>query len=363
MIKNERLKDYKYSFLNIAGHEKAVHFLKNLALNDRIPAGFLFYGPEGIGKRSVAFSFAAEMLCKDLNLGLEREGNSPSGPCGECPACRGILNGTNSNFIFIEPKDDSIRIEKIHELNSYMSLTPFYDNYRFVIIDNASKMNASAANALLKMLEEPPERSVFILITTSMGSILPTIISRCQVLEFKPLSEDLLAKYACDRFKDVDKRTLDVYSRLSRGSCSTLEKLVTGNYLEYRNDITELFSNGLFYSGSLSYGYIMSEKFNRIMKNSEDDPQGTEKFLFETLLLILRDIFVYFMTKNEKLLYNIDISGKIKEIIKNAGLNGNMIMQMIELTAAYINKINYNLNRTIATDGYFVRLLKDISAK
>ena len=129
---------------------------------------------------------AAKILCRDLNPDLEQEGDAPPGPCGKCPACRGILNGTNSNFIFIEPKNDSIRIEKIHELNSYMSLTPFYDNYRFVIIDNASKMNASAANALLKILEEPPERSVFILITTSMSSILPTIISRCQVLEFKP---------------------------------------------------------------------------------------------------------------------------------------------------------------------------------
>ncbi|HEC24760.1 MAG TPA: hypothetical protein ENI54_01895, partial [bacterium] len=157
---NER-KICDYNILNVTGHEKPVEFLKNSFHRGRMPSGLLFHGRHNIGKRFVATAFAASVLCEDYALYERRSDAAFSSSddhadavggglnfCGKCPSCIGVLNGTSQNLMLVEPSGSSIKIDNIHKIGSFLSLTPYYQGYRFIIIDEASTMTTAAANAL-----------------------------------------------------------------------------------------------------------------------------------------------------------------------------------------------------------------------
>lgn len=389
-----------YGISNIIGHEKPIQFLNGLFVNDRIPSGLIFYGQKNIGKRFVAVSFAASVLCRDYSYytgGIsgvkENSENHPdvslfedkdskdykdeeSGGykiadakalsgyfCGECPSCTGVLNEANQNLMIVEPAGNSIKIEKINQINSFLSLTSAFDGHRFVIIDDASAMNTSAMNALLKTLEEPPDKTVFILILSNINGLLPTIVSRCSLLAFRPIQDEVLFDAFKAKFPDMRDSVLTVYLRLAKGSYSNLEKLAGSKYFETRKSVLTLIFNELFYRSSELFVYNMADEFNRILKNLKDKDKDKDKDnenkteLFEVFLFILRDIYIYYMTRNEKLLYNIDVCDDIGKFIKDSNITPQILLNMIELTVNYIDKMGYNLNKTIAMDAYFADLL------
>lgn len=479
------MNNFPYGFSKVLGHKSELAFLNNLILQDRIPSGLIFYGQESIGKKFAAFSFASSALCLDFNLDLNfNSGNSKKltgseesnggcssnlnnsssalfEPCGECSSCVGILNKTNSNIIYIEPEKGLINIDKINGLARSLSLLPANNTHRFVIIDDVSKMNAGAMNSILKILEEPPEKTVFILIAANLNSILPTIISRCMIVNFKPINEKILLGYAKSYYNANDNRNnnddnngnnndnndddvnenniagkedredredreikgfnnngdiLTAYVRLARGSISNLANLMSGNYIKLRNEIFDIFISESFNKKLPFYNYNMSDKFNNIIKNykengsksnksgsktgiktrkenliKSDDMQGAlnqnnyknnylnidngmhpnnlklnsglninidnadidESYIFEIILVILRDILVYLVTKNIKLIYNVDVYEEIKKIAMLDNFDEENISEMLEITLNHINSLNYNLNKHISLDRYF----------
>ncbi len=368
-----------YHISNIIGHKKPIQFLNGLFVNDRIPSGLIFYGQKNIGKLFVALSFVASVLCKDYSScnydidQLECEEKDFKKEkyslgeyfCGKCPSCVGVLNGTNQNLMVVEPDGNSIKIDKIHRINSLLNLTSTFGGHRFVIIDDASAMNQHAMGALLKILEEPPDKTVFILISSNISGLFQTIISRCSLLDFRPIEDEILFKAVKGEFQDMRDDTLAVYMRLAKGSYSNLKKLIVGRYFETRKSILALIFNKLFYKNATLLTYDMSDAFNDILKNFKDDDgyQGNDKGnedrveLFEIFLFILRDIFIYHMTKNEKLLYNMDICDDIGKFITDSNITPDRLLSMIELTVNHIDKMSYNLNKTIAMDAYFTGLL------
>ncbi|MHB1646176.1 MAG: DNA polymerase III subunit [Candidatus Acididesulfobacter diazotrophicus] len=443
------MNNYPYGFSKVSGHKSELTFLNNLILKDRIPSGLIFYGQESIGKKFTAFSFASSVLCLDFNsnklsnklvkdadyvnnfnnlsikdeckgedcLNINNNNNNNfddsayrnlSYPCGECPSCVGILNKTSSNIIYIEHEKGLINIEKINSLTKSLSLLPPNNMHRFVIVDDISRMNVSAMNSILKILEEPPEKTVFILIAANLNNILPTIISRCMVVNFKPIREEILFEYAESCFNEssgYDDNTLRAYAKLARGSISNLANLISGNYIKLRNDIFDIFISESFNKKLPFYNYNMSDKFNNILKNykengsknnkidnkinsktkkkniiQSDSPETfiknnslnininnniyqdnnintniiiDEGYIFEVMLLILRDILVYLVTKNVKLIYNIDIYEEIKKISQLDNLDKKKLSEMVEITLNHINNLNYNLNKHISLDRYF----------
>ncbi|RZD16747.1 MAG: hypothetical protein EVJ46_00455 [Candidatus Acididesulfobacter guangdongensis] len=426
------MNNFPYGFSKVLGHESELVFLNSLILQDRIPSGLIFYGQESIGKKFTAFSFASSVLCSDFNLDLNfNSGNSrkligiedsngdrssnlnnPSSaliePCGKCSSCAGILNKTNSNIIYIEHEKGLINIDKINGLARSLSLLPANNMHRFVIIDDISKMNAGAMNSILKILEEPPEKTVFILIAAALNNILPTIISRCMIVNFKPVNEEILFNYAKNYYngngnqnsngssnnnndnnngnrenradKEIkgfnnDDEILAAYVRLARGSISNLANLMSGNYIKLRNEIFDIFISESFNKKLPFYNYNMSDKFNNIIKNYKEDGSKSNKsgkkigimakntdndnididesYIFEIILVILRDILVYLVTKNIKLIYNVDIYEEIKKITMLDNFDEEKISEMIEITLSHINGLNYNLNKHISLDRYF----------
>ena len=171
-------------FDEVVGQESVSEALKNAISSGRISHAFLFTGPRGVGKTS-----SARILAKALNcLGADGTNDKPTGdPCGVCEQCTSISKGSNLDIIEIDAASNT-GVDNIRDLRMAVNLAPFAGRYKVYIIDEVHMLSIGAFNALLKTLEEPPPRVVFILATTEHHKIPATIVSRCQNHEFKSIS-------------------------------------------------------------------------------------------------------------------------------------------------------------------------------
>lgn len=185
------------SWHGIVGHDHLVEQFRRAVRRERLASSFLFVGPEGVGKRSFALKLAQAFLC-------QTRPEEELDPCGACPGCLQVAAQTHPDLEVVgKPADKSfIPLELLigdqeHRMRQglcfRLSLKPFMGGRKVAIIDDADWLNAEGANCLLKTLEEPPPRSVLILIGTSPAKQLPTIRSRCQLIRFRPLRPDVVA--------------------------------------------------------------------------------------------------------------------------------------------------------------------------
>lgn len=171
-------------FADIIGHERAKALLQAAISRDRLAHAYLFHGTDRIGKRLLAVRFAQALLCDG--------GASPSGTdgCGVCRSCRQVDAQTHPDFSVIRPDQEQanpqIKIEQIREIEQQLIYRPLIGNRKICVIDEADRMTIGAANALLKTLEEPPDHSLFLLITSRAAALPATIRSRCQALRLTP---------------------------------------------------------------------------------------------------------------------------------------------------------------------------------
>ncbi|NLL61293.1 MAG: DNA polymerase III subunit delta' [Candidatus Atribacteria bacterium] len=169
------------NFDAVVGQEKPIQILKNLIRFGRIGHAYLFTGPEGTGRKTVAISFAKAVNC--LNLPEKYD------PCNYCSNCLKTEKGIHSDFHTISPLNSVITIEQIREIKETIYWRPLENRKKIFIISDAHKMTLAASNSLLKILEEPPSYAVLILITSVPENLLPTILSRCHRISFQPLKK------------------------------------------------------------------------------------------------------------------------------------------------------------------------------
>lgn len=181
----------------LAGHEAAEATLLAAFASNRLPHGFLVTGPHGIGKATLAFRFARFLLSQASERGGLLE---PAAPMSlelspQHPVFARVASGGHADLLTVErgidPKRKRVRSEIVVEdaraIAAFLRLTPAEGGWRIVIVDTADEMNRNAANAVLKILEEPPERAILILVSDNPGRLLPTIRSRCRRLALRPL--------------------------------------------------------------------------------------------------------------------------------------------------------------------------------
>ena len=181
----------------IAGHQEISDFLAHAYREGRMHHALLFEGEQGIGKATLAFHLAGHMLAHGNNSEAPEHITAPD---FARPLWRQIAGGMHPAVLHINRPFDQktgkfktgIPVEEIRRVTHFLTRTASDNAWRFVIVDPADDMNRNAANALLKTLEEPPERALFILISHSSGRLLPTIRSRCQSIGFKPLDDKAL---------------------------------------------------------------------------------------------------------------------------------------------------------------------------
>lgn len=206
----------------ILGNGHIVEYLAKNLENNRIFGTYIFSGPDDLGKTTVARYFAYSMLCQKVSANnLLGEGEKL--PCGECSACKQnkIYQKIteDDNFMGVHPdlhvikreKDKkNISIDQVRGLIHSLSMSSFLNSYKIGIIKNAESLNEESANALLKTLEEPRNKVVIILITSDLESLPATIVSRSQLLRFRPVKTDLIYNYLIENFNAnrVDARNL-----------------------------------------------------------------------------------------------------------------------------------------------------------
>ncbi len=201
-------------FRDILGQDWVVDHLKTAWRKGRLSHAYLFLGADGVGKASTAGALAAALNCAQPAA----DGDA----CGSCPSCRRLAAGTHPDFLVISPEEGKtqIKIEVIRELRRLTGYPPLGGGWRVVLIKPAEALTAisdAAANALLKTLEEPPERHLLVLTARGEADLLPTIVSRCHKLAFAPLPSALIIR-ELERRRGLPQSQAALVAALSGGS-------------------------------------------------------------------------------------------------------------------------------------------------
>lgn len=226
------LKYRPQTFDEIIGQDHVATTLKNAVSEGRVAHGYLFAGPRGTGKTSTARVLAKAMSCE--------HGPTPE-PCCECAMCRAVAAGSAMDLIEIDAASNR-GIDDIRELRERVGYAPTQARCKFYILDEAHMLTPAAANALLKTLEEPPDFVHFVLATTELHNILPTIRSRCQTFEFRPIPQieivKALQRIASSEGVEAEEAALGAIARAAGGAMRDAESIFDQVIAYGRGDVT-----------------------------------------------------------------------------------------------------------------------------
>jgi len=208
------------SWSSIYGHDQQKQFFQRIIKNQSQSHAYLFTGPARIGKKTLAFEIARVFNCTDPN---------EDGSCGLCRNCQLIIAGTHPDVQLLSPRDGKIIIKEIRDFIFRLGLQRTLGKYRIGIIESAELFSKEEIqNCLLKSIEEPPEKSVIILVTSQVHALLPTILSRCQRIHFQPLKKEDIKQYLQKNYEISDQKAQDIADQ-SHGSIGNALDLMDGN--------------------------------------------------------------------------------------------------------------------------------------
>lgn len=215
--------------LDIIGQSALIRRLKNIMDSGRIVHSYIFTGPDGAGKKTISNYFAKILLCEGMDK-----------PCNTCKSCRQVESGNHPDIIKIESQSNIIRVDSIRELRQDISIKPFQGERKIYIIEKGDTMNPQAQNAFLKTLEEPPKHAIIIILAENLASLLPTIVSRCQIIRIPPLSAQEIAQIIESRVEIPHDKAL-VFAKLAQGIPGRgLELALSEEYQQMRDESLEL---------------------------------------------------------------------------------------------------------------------------
>ncbi len=226
------------------GHDNVRKWLRSAISAQRLAGGYLFMGPDGIGKAGVALEFAAAQRC-GAGLGWS---------CGECGECKRVLKGIHPSVkSFAKPPDKTaFPVELVREIVDEASVKALEPGRRVFIVADADRFNDSSANAFLKTLEEPPKDLSFVLLANNAAQVLPTILSRCQPVRLAPLDDAQLHQATQDwEGLPVTPEGRAILSRAAQGSPGMLRRLADGKVLETARDFLKAVRDDPFHASEL----------------------------------------------------------------------------------------------------------------
>ena len=257
-----------------------------------MPHALLFTGIEGVGREKAALTFAKACNCRRNRMPPESTPSHASDPaaeipCGVCRSCRKIESGNHPDILHINPSGRKILIDQIRSLCELLTMKPYEADVRVVLISQAHTMNDSAANALLKMLEEPPDKTVLILTAPNTTDLLPTIASRCQHIRFNPISRETLTDILTSR-TDLDPEQAGVVAVMANGSLTQALQMASADWVRQRDWLIK--ASGLDQPGKMS-----SAAISRLLAVAEILAQNRNNLLqrLEVLMFWIRDLIVY----------------------------------------------------------------------
>ncbi|MHB8777701.1 MAG: DNA polymerase III subunit delta' [Anaerolineales bacterium] len=203
---------------NLLGHEWAVNMLRQHVVRGDVRHAYLFCGPPGLGRRTLALRLAQALNCS--------EPLAPGDPCGSCRDCKQIeaMRHPDMNVIQAETEGGILKVEQVREVQRTLNLKPYQSKYRVVLFLRFQEANDNAANALLKTLEEAPAHAILLLTADTPEQLLPTIVSRCEILRLRPLSIQAIAADLIER--GVDEERARLLAHISSGRPGYARRLV-----------------------------------------------------------------------------------------------------------------------------------------
>ena len=314
-------------FKDIIGHEQVIEHLQNAIKMDKVSHAYIFNGPDKSGKKMLAEAFAMTLQCE--KKGIE--------PCMECHSCKQAVNHNQPDIIYVQhEKPNTLSVDDIREqLNKDIDVKPYASPYKIYIIDEAEKMNVQAQNALLKTLEEPPAYAVIILLTSNIDSMLSTILSRCVVLNMKPVKDEIIKKYLMEEIHVPDYKA-DVCTAFARGNLGKAKALAASE--EFDNIKTEAVSL-LKYIHDMEITDIMSA-----IKKINDYKIDINDYL-DILSVWYRDVLLFKATNDANQLIFKDELQYIKKIANQSAYEGiEIILDALEKAKSRLRaNVNFDL--------------------
>jgi len=311
------------SLKDIAGQDRAIRLLRGMLEKDEINGSYLFIGPDGVGKRSVSMEFAKAINC-------EKKGFDA---CEECIPCSKI-NSLNHPDVFIIHKENEssfIKIDKIRDIIYQASLKPYEARKKIFIISDADDMNEESQNALLKILEEPRDNQIFILTTSRVSGLLPTVISRCKLVKFGLVSRAQIQELLIKRHASSEDEAV-LFSHMAFGSPGMAVAFKDKDKIRERD---KMLNDFFFRKRAMFREEVCDEKKYPDLEES-----------LQMLLFWYRDLLVSKFTEDKVVFLNMD---RIQEIFSySARFSAEKIERDI---ASVINTISYvkrNINPKMA---------------
>ena len=218
-------------FNSIIGQEQMIEHFKSAIEMDKVSHAYIIQGDYDSGKKLMASVFAKALQC-------EQKGTEP---CNHCTSCLQADTGNQPDIIYVShEKPNSIGIHDVREqINGSIGIKPYSSDYKIYIVDEAEKMTAEAQNALLKTIEEPPAYAVIFLLTTNLGKLLPTILSRCVVLNIQPVKDELIKRHLLSL--GVEDRQAEFCTAFSMGNVGKAIRVATSEeFNEIKNDCVHM---------------------------------------------------------------------------------------------------------------------------
>ncbi len=318
------------TFADFLGNTPVLETVRRQLASQQFPHSVLFSGTRGIGKWTLAQFLAKAMNCR----------NAQNDFCDDCGPCRRISENTYPDVKNVAPEGQFTKIDQMRDVSREAYFKPFEGRYRVFIIDEAEKLKEEAANSILKTLEEPPETSILILITSRPNDLLPTIRSRCQNYRFAPLPpadiEQLLQKRT--QWSPDDRQLL---ARVSSGS---LGKALTVDLNEYRVQREEMLK--LVETCARNFLYSTTARAIAVWLDKRKSEQFGDKT--EILFTLFRDLYLLKVDPDTSALTYMDIRSRLLSMASHFSLD-----RLVEATRAldHIESgARRNLNRGLAID-------------
>ena len=329
------------NFDEVVGQTHIIQTLKNAIIQNRIAHAYLFCGPRGTGKTSIAKIFAKTLNCT----------NSQDAPCGVCENCKMAANGSHPDIIEIDAASNN-GVDEVRNLIDKVKYAPMQGKYKIYIIDEVHMMTSGAFNALLKTIEEPPAHVIFIFATTEPNKVLPTIISRCQRFDFNKVSmHDIkyrLSVVCKNEGIEIDENGLTLIAQLADGgmrdALSILDQCVAycSSHIDV-NDIRKIY--GVVTSediGKLFYSVYKKDVDSFVKDIQKYSDMGMDiKRLTADFIHMLKDSLILDYSENSTLVSDMN-KDMIRKFFKLAPVNFR-IKCMEELMDTY-NKYTYASN-------------------
>ncbi|HET6974524.1 MAG TPA: DNA polymerase III subunit delta' [Pyrinomonadaceae bacterium] len=346
-------------FDELTGNARVKGILKRMLVADRLPGAMLFTGEEGIGKKLFALEIARALNCRTP------KDHEACGVCSSCVRIRKLNYPTRDDadewtqIIWTDYADVGLvvaprrvlRVEQMRQIEKEANFRPFEGKARVFLIDEADKLNDASANALLKVLEEPPKTSHLILITARPAMLLPTILSRCQMIRFSPLTPDEITSHLVKN--DIDTKTARLRARAAGGS---MGRALSGDLVTFTSQRKAMLK--------VLNALVLSDDRAQLLRSAEQLNEAQYKDEFEERLDVLetliRDAWMLSLGVDTSRIVNEDLSAELKEIAQKLDPSraGDWILQIEDLREQLI----VNVNRKITTDSLFLVMAGDVAA-